>query len=66
MMKIRNWFLGMAALCMAFLLSVPSVQSVGENPATGETFDAWPLIALLVLSVAGLAVVLIMKIKTRK
>ena len=65
-MKMRDLMLcfigicGLAALCMA------GSQPGGDNPATGDATVLWPAIALLVLSGAGIVIMLILKKRTRK
>lgn len=65
-MKVRDLMLCLLGICGLAALSVAGGQPGGNNPATGDTTVLWPAIALLVLSGAGIVVMLILKRKTRK
>ena len=65
-MKVRNWILGALALCaLAGMLALDGTPA-GSNPATGETTQVWPVFVLLGLSFAGLVIMLVWKLKSRK
>ncbi len=65
-MKVRNWILGVLTLCTLAGMLPWGRTAAGSNPATGETTVLWPVFVLLALSGAGLAIMLVLKKKTRK
>lgn len=65
-MKMRDWVLCFLVICGLAVLSVAGNLPRGNNPATGDTTVLWPAIVLLVLSGAGMVIMLLLKKKTRK
>lgn len=65
-MKMRDWMLCILGVCGLTVLSMAGRLPGGNNPATGDTTVLWPAIVLLVLSGAGIVIMLMLKKKTRK